>query len=97
MNKRKVIPFTVNVLNHIESSQQICNTNHLTDFCMTGNFGLNRLTDLTKDNKKKFHSMKYNKNNEKESQISIVLIWSQKFECHFMFDKFSFDYLVTTK
>ena len=41
--------------------------------------------------------MKYNKNTEKESQISIVLILSQKFECHFMFDKFSFDYLVTTK
>lgn len=87
----KIIPFTVNVSNHIESSQLICNTNHMTDFQMTENIGRNMLTDLIKDNEKKFHSMMYNKNPLKESPISIFSIWLQKFGYHFTFDKFGFD------
>ena len=57
---------------------------------MTENIGRNMLTDLIKDNEKKFHSMMYNKN-LKESPISIFSIWLQKFGYHFTFDKFGFD------
>ena len=44
---------------------------------MAGNIGRNRLTDLTKDNEKKFHPLKHYKNPHKESQISIFSIWFQ--------------------